>query len=294
MGRKIAKIGPATLMISLPSKWAKAHHLAKGDEVDVIEKEGHLLIGTGQSRAKEKIVIDLSGKKDFLKRNFRKAYMQGVDVIEVTFKDAHVMSDIAAITEQMLGFEIVSQSENSCTLRNVAEGLENEFEHLLRRLFLLTLDMARESKHAAEKSDFSRMNNLGDIERMINKYYMFCVRMLHKQGLAYEKEPMQSFHVLFILEQIADHIKQVNLRSAERKIVLDKPALVLFGDAVRAIESLYTLFYKRSDVEKQKQKEVFVKLHAHVENSLAKTKNVFVTLQLAFVLEKAYHASHIL
>ena len=38
MQRKVNQIGPSTLMVSLPSKWAKRYNVRKGDSVEVTEE----------------------------------------------------------------------------------------------------------------------------------------------------------------------------------------------------------------------------------------------------------------
>jgi len=43
MKRKVSQIGPATLMVSLPSKWAKQFGVKKGSELEIEEKGNKLL-----------------------------------------------------------------------------------------------------------------------------------------------------------------------------------------------------------------------------------------------------------
>ena len=61
MKRKLVKQGAATMMISLPSKWIKENGLDKGDEIELIEQGGELLIKSRESQEHNNLKINLSG-----------------------------------------------------------------------------------------------------------------------------------------------------------------------------------------------------------------------------------------
>ena len=67
MKRKVIKQGPATLMISLPSKWAKNIGLKQGDEVELIEKGNGLLISSGSVSEGKECLIELKNIKQWIK-----------------------------------------------------------------------------------------------------------------------------------------------------------------------------------------------------------------------------------
>ena len=54
MRRKLVKQGNATLMISLPSKWAKENKLDKGDEI-ILNEYGRDLIVSTEEVKKERL-----------------------------------------------------------------------------------------------------------------------------------------------------------------------------------------------------------------------------------------------
>ena len=57
MKRKLVKQGAATLMVSIPSKWAKANNLDKGDEVELDEFRNRLVLSVdGTSQRSERII----------------------------------------------------------------------------------------------------------------------------------------------------------------------------------------------------------------------------------------------
>ena len=53
MKRKIIKQGHNTLTITLPNKWAKELNLLAGDEVDVLESNGSIIVNGKQHNQKK-------------------------------------------------------------------------------------------------------------------------------------------------------------------------------------------------------------------------------------------------
>ena len=67
MKRKVSQVGPATLMVSLPSKWARRYSVKPGDEVDLVEDGPKLIIGAGPVTEAE-ISLDLSNAGNMMRR----------------------------------------------------------------------------------------------------------------------------------------------------------------------------------------------------------------------------------
>ena len=64
MKRKVAQIGPATLMVSLPSKWVKRNKVKKGQEVDVIEDNTKLTVSVDTPDFVERASIKVTTPPD--------------------------------------------------------------------------------------------------------------------------------------------------------------------------------------------------------------------------------------
>ena len=80
MKRKVVKLGPATLVVSLPTKWIKELNVKQGDEVEVGEQDRDLLIQTKKDSAVEKCEVDISKMDTLMKRYvFAKYIKPGVE-----------------------------------------------------------------------------------------------------------------------------------------------------------------------------------------------------------------------
>jgi len=76
MKRKVSKVGPATLMITLPSKWCKENSIKQGEELDVeIDENRNLIVERNKREKKVKeISIDLNKFRYFPRHLIAAAY----------------------------------------------------------------------------------------------------------------------------------------------------------------------------------------------------------------------------
>jgi len=65
MKRKIIKQGHNTLTMTLPSEWVKKLNLKAGDEIDLNEKGGSLMVNGKQNNENKSTTIDITGFTGF-------------------------------------------------------------------------------------------------------------------------------------------------------------------------------------------------------------------------------------
>ena len=212
MERKIIKLGTATMVASLPSKWIKANNLSPGDVLTVHEEGPQLLLSARKEARRKVAKVHISSPKEFMGRLIHTPYRFGYDRLEITFDDPSVMPLIRQFLDETLGFEIVDQSESACTIEMVAKGLDEEFDKLLRRSFLIIQGMLDDIVRALEeKAGEHKQHLLHDVierERMIDKLTYFCMRVLNMRV----SPPGQGhYHMVLVwaLEQIGDAVGQI-------------------------------------------------------------------------------------
>ena len=282
------------MMVSLPSTWIKDQRLKKGDEVEISEADNALKITSKKGELALKKEVKIPSLQEYKNRLIDVPYMQGYDEIIVHFEDAAVMEKIIKETERLLGVEVVNQTETSCTIKNVAEALEKEFETILRRLFLLVKSMADDSLEAAKNKDCQRLKNVGDLEKMCHKYALFCMRIINKYGYKDPKKAHFVFYTAYALEQISDHYEDICLHIIENKEKIDPKTMAFFKDIVLITNLYYQAFYKKEwktvlemDAQRKKAQQKGKAL-------LEAKKNVYLVHQLKYVLEKLTHLSYFL
>ena len=104
MKRKVAKIGPSTLMISLPTKWVKANNVKKGDEINIIQNNKELIINSQNEQGLGKITILIPSEESFVKRMMFLPYIKGYNIIKLKLKQKELMTKIFYRLNYMIGF----------------------------------------------------------------------------------------------------------------------------------------------------------------------------------------------
>ena len=229
MKRKVSLIGPATLMVSLPSKWVKQFNVKKGDEIDIEEDSNRLILSVGKTSQSKRIEIDVSKNPSLTRRFLMDAYRSGFDEVRLNFldlKELKLIQDTAS--EILLGFEIVEQSKNNCVLRNVTKESEEEFDNVLRRIFQVTSVMIKNGLEAIKKNDFELLQEAYVLEITNNKFALYCERMLNKIGKGSYLKTNFTFAIIYQLEKIADELKYIFEYISKNRIKLNKETIKLY------------------------------------------------------------------
>jgi phosphate uptake regulator len=251
MKRKVARIGPSTLMVSLPAPWVKAHNISKGQELEVLEEGNTLLIQTYGKKETLSVNVDLTvpagSDEQYIKTvafTIKALYRFGVDEISAQYNDSRIITHIQnLISKQLMGYEIVSQREKTCVIRNLAMGSESEFDNVLRRLFLITLQMGVDALDAVKQKDFDRLGEIAALERTQNKLCNLCERLLNKHGYAEAKYTSQIYVLVNELEQVADAYRDICKELQSKKKVGAKVTSML-DQVNELLRNFYETYYK--------------------------------------------------
>jgi len=180
MKRKIVKQGTATLTVSLPAKWTKENKLSAGDEVEMEDQNGDLLISTGPAKKEKSITYKITeDNEQDIRPLLTHLYRNGYDVIKLTGIDDKLFGKIRRLTtDLLLGFEVTDSRENTCTLTNISEPTDEKFEVLMRRTFLLIKETQVLVNEDYERGKFDHMNEMDALRDQQDKFIIFCRRVL--------------------------------------------------------------------------------------------------------------------
>ena len=303
MKRRVIKQGHNTLTITLPAKWAQKKGLNAGDEIELIENGNELLVNASKRLVANSKTFDIKNAYKYLEsypnnvflRHMDVCYRLGYDELVINFDDARIVDFIQNETEFLLGFEIVEQGENYCIVRNIATGNEEEFDHVLRRIFLTLIGMANDSLDAIRKGEFHRLKNISKMEKINNRLTNFCERQLNKTGYKDYRKTNSIYAMVTLLEQICDEFNGICLYLGEfedKSIVLGSETIKLFRQSIDIVESFYGLFYK---FDRVKLYELLKGRHHTINNKallLLKKQpkeESIVLYHLTSIVGKAYH-----
>jgi len=218
MRRKIVKQGKDTLTVSIPREWARENKIEPNDDVEMIESGKKLIISTDKELIDKelKITINITKDQPFLRRHLTTYYKRGINEIKLNFENPSIVSKIDDETQNLLGFEIVEQTQTYCVIKNVSKILEKEFDPLLRRFFFVIQDMLNVIIDSIVKKNFDTLMAISKQEKTTNKLQHFCQRSLNIVGYSEKYKIPFLFFLLEQLEQLGDNLNEIS------KIILDK------------------------------------------------------------------------
>lgn len=287
MKRKIIQLSSNTNVVSLPSEWTKRYALAKGDELDVQEVEGRLVLSTEKSLENSSISVNLGNTMPMTTRILAALFKSGYDEIYIDYAfddERKLIEDV--IDRNFIGFEIVKQKENRIVARKVSEENIVEFDNVLRRIFYLIKFIGNEAMDADRKT----MKELISKDIEINKLADFCRRMLNKKGYSKFKRTPALYYVVEELEKIADEYRDLLKYVLENDINLDRES---FDKTNQFFDMVYDCFYafelkKIADIGRTRQllKEEFLE---QIRQNLGKDRHrAAVYIFFRNIVEKSF------
>ena len=255
--RRVVLHGPSTLTISLPMSWVKKFNIKKGDELNLKEFGNELRINVDQEFNLGKKQIDIKDLKRLGKSYVTSSCRQGYEEININYDDPKYIRTIQDIlSKEITGFEIIKQNSNSCVIKDLTGHNKDEFNNALRRIWLLLLDLSRESLNAIKKDDYAGLKNIQLIDYSINKFSNYCLRLLIKTGhVNFKKTPLY-YHLIKSLEDMADKYKDMcNFYSGNAGKINDS-FISVFNEVNSHLNEFYELFYK---YDEQKMENLFRK-----------------------------------
>ncbi|MFH1917397.1 MAG: AbrB/MazE/SpoVT family DNA-binding domain-containing protein [Nanoarchaeota archaeon] len=211
MKRKVIQLAGKTLVVSLPSKWAKAANVKKGDEVEIEEKGRDLLLKTSGEAEEMKITLDAKGMSEQVFRwCISSLHKQGYDEIEITYNKKEYQEWTNDLVKNLLlGFVITSHNPNRIIVRRISQDMESEFETSLRRAFYVTINLGEELVTLLKKKQYNQIIDLLPLEKTNNQLTNFCERLLNKKGHPRAKKTCFYYCIVWNIEKICDEYRDI-------------------------------------------------------------------------------------
>jgi phosphate uptake regulator len=245
MKRKIMKLGPATLVISLPSKWARKQEIKPGDEIDLEEQENSLILRLKEDVKNTKEIIDIRNINKLYKRIFASRYLKGVDEIEIHFDTQEKSRAIQKRVDDMIGMEVIEQGKDKIIVKDLSGQNQDNFDNILKRILFLLNSLSDESLKAIQKRE-TDLEYLEDLEKNMNRFTDYCFRILNKKGHTDYRETAVLYCILFLLEDIGDEYKKFLAYINIHKLELSNESIKIFEHINNLTKNLQKLFLKFS------------------------------------------------
>ena len=261
MRRKTIMLAGKTLVISLPSTWVRKWGVKKGQELEIKATGRMLNVEVLTENEVRKAVVKGGMNKRVLKWTLSCLHKKGYDAIEIIDYDkeqAEIVKEV--VRDLFIGFTITEQTEKRILIEAISKAEENTFKQVLRRAFLVTLELAERLKERLEHNE--KIEDLTYLEKMNNQLTNHCERLLNKFDI--DKENKTFYYVIiWNLEKVADDYKYL-IQNEPTKEILNE-----LNKVNQLLRNYYELFYKFD----------IMKLNEHAENCKILKKKLFEKLE---------------
>lgn len=183
--RKVQRLGPSTLAMTLPAEWTAEHAVEKGDEVSIRRgSKGTLMVMSSQANTEESEAIIHADAldADSLERAIVAQYVLGRRIIHVERSDeplasAHINAVYKA-ENQLMGLGVIEETPERITIRCSVDSEDFTLDNLLERLENTGRTMRGEAIKALARGDADLAERSLNRERQANKIFVLLLRLI--------------------------------------------------------------------------------------------------------------------
>jgi phosphate uptake regulator len=184
--RKVQRLGPSTLAMTLPAEWAQDYDVEKGDEVSLrLGGKGTLTVmpESVQSEESEAIIMASGLGADAVERAIVAQYVLGRRIIHVradegeTLPSSHINAVYNAET-QLMGLGVVEETPDNIAIRCSVDADDFTLNNLLERLESTGSTMRNEAVKSLAHSNPDLAQRALNRERQANKIFVLLLRLI--------------------------------------------------------------------------------------------------------------------
>jgi len=274
MKRKVVKHGSATLTISLPSRWVKKYGIKSGDELEIVEDKGNLVVVTSRDvKSVREAHISLDDYGSMSGRAIRALFKGGVDMVRVSYNHPTRLSEIETNLVELIGFEIMQQSANGCTLQEVS-GFSDQTElgPVINRTFMVLISIVDDFADCVKGNDKDLLQSIVQRDATINKFANHCRRLINKKGLNKIKDVPMVYYIVEELENLGDEYKYLAKYILDEKVKLSNKEILQIIEMLNKLVKQFVSLYSKFTPDKAKDfGEENGKLRARINKAMKTT-----------------------
>lgn len=226
--RKVQLTGGATLIVSLPIKWARDVGLAAGDEVFLNPQPDRTLLLSVQPKTDEHVyetTIKLFPGEN-IENNLRLLiahYLVGYDIIKLISQKGFSASDRKwikdAVRQRLIGLEVVDESHDELILQSLLNYRDLPLKKAMQSMSRLISSMHEDVIYALRNNDSELARDIIQRDNEVDRFYLLIVRQLkaaiedpalsEKIGIVHPRECLGYRLIAKSMERIGDHIEKI-------------------------------------------------------------------------------------
>jgi phosphate uptake regulator len=182
--RKVQRLGPSTLAMTLPAEWAKKNGVEKGDEVSIRQGgKGSLTVMPERAHDEESEATIHADNldADAVERAIVAQYVLGRRVIYVESEEALDSAHINAVYRaetQLMGLGVIEETPERIAIRCSVDPEDFDLDNLLERLENTGSTMRGEAVKALAHGNPDLAQRALNRERQANKIFVLMLRLI--------------------------------------------------------------------------------------------------------------------
>lgn len=307
--RRVQMTGGSSYIITLPKEWIKASNIKKNDPIGLLtQSDGTLLITSKmkQEQLYKTKEFDTSKipKQTFLLRQLIGAYIVGYTSIVIKSPSRMpiaVRNVIRTFTQNTIGQEIIEETDNSITLKDLLNPIEMPLDRTIKRMQIIVKSMNEDALRAIKTSDKKLAEEIILRDTEVDRLHWLVARQYHMilQNVSLAEKMditigLSSTYFLIsrIIERIGDHIVRIaqNIQYLDsikqNQKIIDKIqtasslSLEIFNKSIGA-------FFRKDIRESNENIESVEKLEKICEeiNSLTLQQKGIIAISVGYIVE---------
>jgi phosphate uptake regulator len=184
--RKVQRLGPSTLAMTLPADWAKERDVEKGDEVSLrVGGKGMLTVMPESVRREESeaVIHAQNLDADAVERAIIAQYVLGRRVIHVeagegSTLDSGTINAVYNAETQLMGLGVIEETPERIAIRCSVDPEDFTLDNLLERLGSTGSTMRNEAIRALAHGNPDLAQRALNRERQANKIFVLLLRLI--------------------------------------------------------------------------------------------------------------------
>jgi len=283
--RKVQRLGPSTLAMTLPAEWASEHGVEKGDEVSIRPGgKGTLTVTPESTQAGDSEATIHAGEldADAVERAIVAQYVLGRRIIYVESDealDSEIINAVYQAETQLMGLGVIEETPERIAIRCSVDPADFTLDNLLERLESTGSTMRGEAVKALAHGNPDLAERALNRERQANKIFVLLLRLIftayQNPTLARQVGLEDGFPLIGYrsiaknLELTADNaedIAEIVLESGDSSLNLDQSTIRRIREFTEAVDGM-TETAVRAAVERDYQLTIDVReMFAAIEN----------------------------
>ncbi len=248
MKRKAIQLASQTIVVSLPAKWVKKQGIKKGDEIELNDIGNKLFISANVNNPIKKITIEAKSKEiEVFKKTLVAIMNAGYNEIEINFDILSLEETITVhkfLRDNFTDISVIKSAKNKFFIKTISQDDSKEIENMLRRFFLIVINLIEETAMAINKRDTEEFFKISLIRFDLYRLSNSIKRIINLQHETKYSKVAPFYAIIEGWTYIANIYLKLGRYFIDNKPKINEEIAKFAYELIKMHEEFYNVFYK--------------------------------------------------